>query len=160
MAKKRVKPTGQQIVETLRRLPQAPAAWLLGLTGRTLRDNASAPRNPDGTYNAQALVAWYRDRQPRAQPDDADFEHALVVAEDVRSDDVARTIKETGGSLLVDVVLFDVYRGKQLGAGRKNLAFNLTFQSPDKTLTTEQTAQIRAKIVRRVAEKYQAELRS
>ncbi len=85
---------------------------------------------------------------------------ALVVADEVRSDDVARTIREAGGSLLVDVVLFDVYRGKQLGEGRKSLAFNLTFQSPDRTLTTEQTAQIRARIIRQVAQKHQAELRS
>ena len=85
---------------------------------------------------------------------------ALVVNDDVRADDVAHTIRDAGGSLLVDVVLFDVYRGRQLGEGRKSLAFSLTFQSPDRTLTTEQTAQLRAKIIRQVAQKYGAELRS
>ncbi|MHB9032391.1 MAG: phenylalanine--tRNA ligase subunit beta [Anaerolineae bacterium] len=94
-------------------------------------------------------------RMPRLSED-----LALVVAEDVRSDDIASTIREAGGNLLVDVVLFDVYRGKQLGDGKKSLAYSLTFQSPDRTLTTEQTAQIRAKIIRQVAQKHQAELRA
>jgi phenylalanyl-tRNA synthetase beta chain len=85
---------------------------------------------------------------------------ALVVAEDVHSDDVARTIREAGGSLLVDVVLFDVYRGKQLGEGRKSLAYSLTFQAEDRTLTTEETTKLRAKILRQVEAKYQAQLRA
>lgn len=85
---------------------------------------------------------------------------ALVVAEDVHSDDVARTIREAGGTLLVDVALFDVYRGKQLGEGRKSLAYSLTFQADDRTLTTEQTAKLRARIVQQVEQKYQAQLRA
>ncbi|MHB1357895.1 MAG: phenylalanine--tRNA ligase subunit beta [Anaerolineae bacterium] len=85
---------------------------------------------------------------------------ALVVAEDVHSDDIARTIREAGGALLVDVVLFDVYRGKQLGEGRKSLAYSLTFQADDRTLTTEQTAKLRAKIVQQVEIKYKAQLRA
>ncbi|NLV74196.1 MAG: phenylalanine--tRNA ligase subunit beta [Chloroflexi bacterium] len=94
-------------------------------------------------------------RMPRMSED-----LALVVAEDVRSDEVERTIREAGGALLADVVLFDVYRNAQLGAGRKSLAYNLTYQAPDRTLTTEQSAKLRERILRQVAQRHQAELRA
>ena len=42
---------------------------------------------------------------------------------------------EAAGPLLIDVRLFDVYRGAPLGAGDKSLAERLTFQAPDRTLT-------------------------
>jgi hypothetical protein len=40
-------------------LSQGSAAWLMGVKPRTLRDRQAAPRNTDGTYNAQSLVAWH-----------------------------------------------------------------------------------------------------
>ena len=59
----------------------------------------------------------------------------------------------------MDVVLFDVYRGQQIGAGKKSLAYSLTFQSPDKTLTTEQAVQQRERIVRSLERAFGAEIR-
>jgi phenylalanyl-tRNA synthetase beta chain len=84
---------------------------------------------------------------------------ALVVDEDVPTDKVEATIRQVGKPLLVDVLLFDVYRGEQVGTGKKSLAYSLTFQSPDKTLTSEETAQQREQIVRRVAQEYGAQIR-
>jgi phage terminase Nu1 subunit (DNA packaging protein) len=46
----------------LTQLNQQQAAWILGVTSRSLRDWADAPRNPDGTYNAQTLVQWFVNR--------------------------------------------------------------------------------------------------
>ncbi len=77
---------------------------------------------------------------------------AVVVDEDVPSDRLEAIIREAGGSLLVEVILFDVYHGEQLGVGKKSLAYSLTFQSPDKTLTSEQTARQRERIASRLAE--------
>ena len=84
---------------------------------------------------------------------------ALVVDEAVPADRVEATIRQAGLPLLVDVLLFDVYRGEQVGAGRKSLAYSLTFQSPDKTLTSEETAKQREQIVRRLAQEYGAQVR-
>ena len=84
---------------------------------------------------------------------------AVVVDDDVPSDAIIRTIIETGGNLLVDAVLFDVYRGEQVGKGKKSLAYSLTFQSSDKTLTSKQTASARARILKKLASEYNAEMR-
>lgn len=48
-----------ELVRAMAGLPQGAAAWLFGVSPRTLRDRSMAPRNADGTYNAQDLVAWH-----------------------------------------------------------------------------------------------------
>jgi len=55
--------------------------------------------------------------------------------------------------------LFDVYRGEQIGPGKKSLAYTLTFQSPDKTLTSKQAARQRNRIIVRLARKLGARIR-
>ncbi|MBM3190022.1 MAG: phenylalanine--tRNA ligase subunit beta, partial [Chloroflexi bacterium] len=85
---------------------------------------------------------------------------AVVVDEAVPADAVASAIRASGGALLVDLVLFDVYRGAQLGAGKKNLAYSLTFQSRDKTLTTEQITRQRDRIVQALEKEHGAQIRA
>ena len=60
---------------------------------------------------------------------------AIIVAETVPAAAVDATIRGSAGPLLVDVRLFDVYRGAPLQAGEKSLAERLVFQAPDRTLT-------------------------
>ncbi|MHB1317608.1 MAG: phenylalanine--tRNA ligase subunit beta [Anaerolineae bacterium] len=84
---------------------------------------------------------------------------ALVVEHSVPSDAVEEAIRKAGGSLLVGVTLFDVYRGAQIGEGRKSLAYSLTFRAPDKTLTSEQANKQRDRIVQALREAYNAEIR-
>ena len=55
--------------------------------------------------------------------------------------------------------LFDVFRGEQIGAGKKSLAFSLTFQSEEKTLTDKVVAKQQQKIVKRLAHEIGAQLR-
>ena len=85
---------------------------------------------------------------------------AIVVAESVPSDQVGRAIREAGGEILVDAVLFDVYRGAQVGEGNKSLAYSLAFQSMTRTLTSEETARIRAHIVQRLEANLGAQIRA
>ena len=85
---------------------------------------------------------------------------ALVVEQSVPSDAVEEAIRKAGGPLLVGVTLFDVYRGAQIGEGRKSLAYSLTFRAPDKTLTSEQANKQRDRIVQALREAYDAEIRS
>jgi phenylalanyl-tRNA synthetase beta chain len=60
---------------------------------------------------------------------------AVVLPEGQPAGAVAALIRRTGGDLLRDVALFDIYRGAPLAAGEKSLAHRLTFQSADRTLT-------------------------
>jgi phenylalanyl-tRNA synthetase beta chain len=56
--------------------------------------------------------------------------------------------------------LFDVYRGEKIGAGRKSLAYSLTYQAGDKTLSDKDVAGIRTRILRRLEHDLGALLRS
>lgn len=75
---------------------------------------------------------------------------AMVVDEYVPAATVAQTIRQAGGALLRDVRLFDVYRGEQIGAAKKSLAYSLTYQADDRTLTDKDVEKLRAKIIRAV----------
>jgi phenylalanyl-tRNA synthetase beta chain len=77
---------------------------------------------------------------------------AVVVAEDVPAGDVEMAIAEGGGELLTRLELFDVYRGDQVGPGYKSLAIRLEFQAPDRTLTDDEVAGVRALIEDRLME--------
>jgi phenylalanyl-tRNA synthetase beta chain len=55
--------------------------------------------------------------------------------------------------------LFDVYTGKQVAAGSKSMAFNLTFQTKDRTLKDEEIDTVIKTVVERVQQAYQAALR-
>jgi len=84
---------------------------------------------------------------------------AVVVAEEVPAGRVHDLITQTGSALLRSAVLFDVYRGEQVGAGRKSLAYRLTYQAADRTLTDQEVARLRDKIVRRLERELGAALR-
>ncbi len=84
---------------------------------------------------------------------------AVVVEEGVPAVRVQELIVQTGQPLVRSVVLFDVYRGEQVGKGRKSLAYRLTYQADDRTLTDEEVARIRNKIVRRLERELGAALR-
>jgi len=85
---------------------------------------------------------------------------ALVVDDDLPAQDVQALIEQTGGNTLRDVRLFDVYRGEQLGEGKKSLAYSLVYQHPEKTLTDKEVLKIRNKIVKRLEKEIGAQLRS
>ncbi len=85
---------------------------------------------------------------------------AVVVDEAVPAAEVAAVIRRAGGTLLVDLDLFDVYRGAQVGTGKKSLAWSLTFQASDKTLTSEATGAVRNRIVKALEKELAAGIRS
>jgi phenylalanyl-tRNA synthetase beta chain len=85
---------------------------------------------------------------------------AIVVDESVTADQVEATIRQGGGKLVTHVRLFDIFRSDQIGATKKSMAYNLTYQAPDRTLTDKDAAQIRQKIIRRLEQELGAKLRS
>jgi phenylalanyl-tRNA synthetase beta chain len=84
---------------------------------------------------------------------------AVVVDQELPAARVEQLIRETGGGLLVDIQLFDLYRGEQLPAGKKSLAYALAFQADDRTLTDAEVNHLREKIVRRLGREIDAHLR-
>ncbi|MEV4497999.1 phenylalanine--tRNA ligase subunit beta [Micromonospora arborensis] len=84
---------------------------------------------------------------------------ALVVDDSVPAEQVRRALEAGAGELLEDVRLFDVYSGAQLGAGRRSLAYKLTFRAPDRTLTVEEAVAARDAAVAVAAERLGATLR-
>jgi phenylalanyl-tRNA synthetase beta chain len=72
---------------------------------------------------------------------------AVVLPEDVPAGRVLERVKQAGGEMLDDVSVFDVYTGPQVGEGRRSLALALSFRGQEQTLTDEDIAPARAKIV-------------
>ena len=85
---------------------------------------------------------------------------ALIVDENVPADDLEALIWQAGGKLLVGVKLFDVYRDARLGDGKKSLAYQLTYQAFDRTLTDKDALNIRNRIVKQAKNIFSAVLRS
>jgi hypothetical protein len=68
-------------------------------------------------------------------------------------------IRALGIDLLTRTTLFDVYTGGQVGAGRRSLAWSLTFQAPDRTLTDAEVNRLHERIVAEIAKRFRAEVR-
>ncbi len=85
---------------------------------------------------------------------------AFVVDEDVAAAELAAAMREAGGELVREARVFDEYRGEQIGAGRRSLAFRVAFGSPERTLTDEDVAPVRRAIVDALAERFGAVLRA
>ena len=85
---------------------------------------------------------------------------AFAVPEEVAAGDLIAAAREAVGEELREMRPFDAYRGEQVGEGRKSIAFAVSFQSPEGTLTDEDAAALREKIVRALGERFGAELRA
>ena len=85
---------------------------------------------------------------------------AFVVDEAVPAGALIDAAREAAGDELREMRPFDVYRGGQVGRGKKSIAFAVTFQSGVKTLTDEEAADLRERIVTALRERFGAELRA
>jgi phenylalanyl-tRNA synthetase beta chain len=77
---------------------------------------------------------------------------AVVVDDGVPAARVRAAVLAGGGELLRSAEVFDVYRGEQVGEGRKSLALRLAFRAPDRTLTDEEVAGLRERIRTEIGE--------
>jgi phenylalanyl-tRNA synthetase beta chain len=85
---------------------------------------------------------------------------AVAVPEEVEAGLLVAAVREAAGPELRDARVFDVYRGEQVGEGRKSVALHLAFQSPERTLSDDDAAALRARIVAALGERFGAELRT
>ena len=99
-------------------------------------------------------AAW----KPVSRHPSSDLDLAFVVADDVSAEKVDKAVRQGAGNLLVDLELFDVYRGQGVGDGRRSLAYRLRLQAPDRNLTDADIADVRRAAVSAAA-KLGAELR-
>ena len=130
--------------------PSVAGAWDLdGVAGFELDFGALA--------TAAELVPRYEDLTsfPAIRQD-----LAVVVADGVPAARVLDVIRGAGGALLRDAEVFDVYRGAQIGEGRASLAVRLEFRAADRTLTDDEVAQRREKIVAALRDEVGGELRA
>ena len=72
---------------------------------------------------------------------------------------IEKEIKKAGGSLLRNIEVFDVYQGEQVGKDKKSIAYSLTFEAQDRTLTDEEINQTLEKIIEKLEKELHAELR-
>ena len=85
---------------------------------------------------------------------------ALLVNASTPASEVEAVIRQAGGRLLKNALLFDVYTGDQIPPGKKSLAYALTYQDDKRTLTDKNAAKIRKKIIGAARHRLNAELRS
>jgi phenylalanyl-tRNA synthetase beta chain len=85
---------------------------------------------------------------------------AFVVPDDVTAGELVASAHEAAGPELREMRAFDVYRGGQVEPGKKSVAFSVTFQSPERTLTDEDAAELRNRIVSALEQAFGAQLRA
>ena len=94
---------------------------------------------------------------PKFPPVDRDI--AIVVDENILSERIGDSIKMVGGDLIEELILFDVYRGKQIPPGKKSLAYSIRYRLKDKTLTDEEVDGIHQKVISQLGKSFGASLR-
>jgi len=129
--------------------PSVAAAWDLGGVAGFELDFGALAAAATGVSRYEDLTSFPAIRQ----------DIAVVVADDVPAARVLDAIRSAGGELLRDAAIFDVYRGAQVGAGRASLAIRLEFRAPDRTLTDEEVAGLRERIVATLGSRVGGELR-
>ena len=84
---------------------------------------------------------------------------AFILDKNILSSDIIKTVKKAGGRNLADIKVFDVYTGKGIDEDKLSIAFSLTFQDENKTLTDDEVNILFNKIITEVTKKYNAVLR-
>jgi len=84
---------------------------------------------------------------------------ALMVSEETSSREIEQLIAEAGGTWLNRIQLFDFYQGVQISAGKKSLAYTLTYQSHERTLTDEDVKSIHNRVIEELRNKFGADIR-
>lgn len=84
---------------------------------------------------------------------------ALLVPETVSASDLEEVISKAGGEYLHNIRLFDVYKGRQVPAGYKSMAYNMIYRAADRTLTDDEVSAVHQRIQAELQKKIGAQLR-
>lgn len=112
--------------------------------------------NLDRLLEIKAGKIKYREfnRYPNIKKD-----FAVIVDKNIVATDIMKTIKKAGGKNLTNIEIFDVYNGKNIEDNKKSIAFSLTFEDYNKTLTDDEVMVLFEKIIDSVRNKHKAILR-
>ncbi|MDT8716523.1 phenylalanine--tRNA ligase subunit beta [Clostridium sp. 19966] len=84
---------------------------------------------------------------------------ALLVDDSVLATDIESTIKKQGGNLVEKIKLFDIYKGKQIPAGKKSVAYSIVYRDENKTLVDAEVNKVHDKVLKALEFKLGAQLR-
>lgn len=84
---------------------------------------------------------------------------AFIIDNNITNDQIMKEIKKSAGRLLTNIELFDIYKGENIDANKKSLAYKLTFNDKDNTLTDEVINPIFNKIMEDIKNKFNCEIR-
>jgi phenylalanyl-tRNA synthetase beta chain len=84
---------------------------------------------------------------------------AVVVPQAIPTEQVVAEIRAAGGDLLKRVQLFDLFQGESIPAGTKSLAYHLSYQAEDQTLTDKEVDKVHKKIEDRLRHVLKAQIR-
>lgn len=84
---------------------------------------------------------------------------AFIVSKDVMAKDLEKEIIKSGGRLLSNIDIFDIYTGDKIDDDKKSIAFSLTFMDENKTLTDNEVMEVFNKIINEVTNKFNIEIR-
>ncbi len=110
-------------------------------------DKLLAKRRPDMSFKPVP-------RYPAAPRD-----LAVVIDETINAGQIEEEIKKVGGDLLEEVKIFDLYRGKQVGEGKKSIAFALQYRSSERSLESKEIIATHNKIAAHLKKHFNAEIR-
>ena len=84
---------------------------------------------------------------------------AFIVKKDITAGQIIDVIKKSGGRLLTDIDIFDVYTGENVANDEKSIAFKLTFNEPTRTLNDDEVMEVFNNIINNVIKEFNAILR-
>ena len=84
---------------------------------------------------------------------------AFVIKKEQQAEELVTVIRKSGGKLLTNISIFDVYEGENIGGDERSIAFNLTFQDQNRTLSDEEVMTLFEKIISETEKKCKAKLR-
>lgn len=138
---------------------------LVGFVGQVHPATAAVYKVPE-TYvfelNLQALIDAPHDQQqyePISKFPSVTRDIAILVDDTVTDADILTAIHKRGGAHLASVTLFDVYEGTHLPAGKKSMAYTLTYQDASATLVEDDVAKAFAKVEKELQTTFDAEIR-
>ena len=108
----------------------------------------------DVAFDAEVPAAAEVSRYPSVRRD-----LAILVAEEVSWADIGRAARDAAGSMLKEIRLFDVYRGKGVDSGLKSIALGLILQETSRTLTDDDAETVVAAVISRLEREFQARIR-
>ena len=136
---------------------------VIGEVHPTVRENFDMPKRAViAEVNLQQLLEMGKpmgEMKPLPRFPAMQRDLALVMDESVSVGPLMADMRKAAGKLLESIEMFDVYRGVQLGEGKKSVAFSLTFRASDRTLTDEEVTKAMDKVRKVCDEKYSAVIR-